>query len=199
MPAASSTSARSCEATEAIGKQVYGESGIDGVQFIDLKRMVDESGSFTELLRLRDGLLVLADVRQPVKQINFTTAMPGVIKAFHLHRLQWDIWFVPPTERVLIVLADVRRPDLPAEKIHQGELVRSASVRVRRYLMGDGTSRLLLIPPGVAHGYRNLMDRPAMLFYMVTEWFTADITTHEEFRLPWNTFGEGNIWDMRHG
>jgi dTDP-4-dehydrorhamnose 3,5-epimerase len=183
---------------QTISKQVYGEPGIEGVQFVDLKRMVDDSGSFTELLRLgRDGLPEKCSTEgRQIRQVNFTTAIPGVIKAFHLHRLQWDIWFVPPTERVLIVLADIRQPDLPAERIHPGAVARSKIVR--RYLMGDGTSRLLVIPPGVAHGYRNLMDRPATLFYMVTDWFTADIATHEEFRLPWNMFGE-HVWEVAHG
>lgn len=185
--------------TATVGKQVYGEPGIEGVQFIDLKRMVDDSGSFTELLRLRDGLVALWKIDLPIKQINFTTATPGAIKAFHLHRLQWDIWFVPPSERVLIVLADVRQPDVsPVELICPGAVVSVEHQNVRRYLMGDGTSRLLVIPPGVAHGYRNVMDRPATLFYMVTEWFTVDLDRHEEFRLPWDMFGE-YVWDVHHG
>ena len=34
---------------------------------------------------------------------------PGVIKAFHLHRRQTDVWFVPPGDKMLLVLLDVRR------------------------------------------------------------------------------------------
>jgi len=34
---------------------------------------------------------------------------PGVIKAFHLHRRQTDVWFVPPGDRMLRVRGVVAR------------------------------------------------------------------------------------------
>ena len=43
-----------------------------------------------------------------VRQVNYSEMDPGVIKAFHLHRRQTDVWFVPPGDKMLLVLLDVR-------------------------------------------------------------------------------------------
>ena len=73
----------------------------------ELRRFHDDGGSFMELGRLSGGLH--ADFPGfEVKQINYSEMEPGVIKAFHLHRRQTDVWFVPPADKMLLVLLDVR-------------------------------------------------------------------------------------------
>jgi dTDP-4-dehydrorhamnose 3,5-epimerase len=81
---------------------------IEGVQIVELERHPDDGGSMTELARLVDGTPeALAGFT--VRQINFSEVEPGAIKAFHLHARQTDVWFVPPSDRFLLVLADVRK------------------------------------------------------------------------------------------
>ena len=107
----------------------------------------------TELARLTDGRAAgLAGFT--VRQINFSEIEPGTIKAFHLHARQTDVWYVPPGGPLLVVLIDVA-PGLA----HRGVL--------DAVVLGDGASRLLRIPPGVAHGVRNLGhdDRPPHLLH----------------------------------
>ena len=89
--------------------QPYGATPtIDGVRLIDLRRFHDDGGAMTELGRLVDGRLqALPDF--PVRQINYSVMEPGAIKAFHLHSRQTDVWYVPPTDRLLMVLVDVRK------------------------------------------------------------------------------------------
>jgi dTDP-4-dehydrorhamnose 3,5-epimerase len=115
---------------------------IDGVNIVTLARHHDDGGSVTELVRLSEGRPAgLGDFT--VRQINYSEVAPGAIKAFHLHARQTDVWFVPPSDRMLLVLFDVR----------DGSATEGGRMRL---MLGDGASRLVLIPPGVAHGVRNL-------------------------------------------
>src|SRR5689334_17548568 len=82
---------------------------IDGVDIIQLRQMMDEGGDFMELLRLNDRGELLAKPDMQVRQVNYSRVLPGAIKAFHLHFHQEDVWFVPPTDRLLIGLLDVRK------------------------------------------------------------------------------------------
>src|SRR5918993_4366246 len=80
---------------------------IDGVGLVELKRFSDDGGSLTELVRLVDGTPEsLAGFT--VRQVNYSEMEPGVIKAYHLHARQTDVWYVPPSDRMLTVLLDVR-------------------------------------------------------------------------------------------
>src|SRR6267378_3723460 len=105
---------------------------IDGVQLVELRRFSDEGGALTELVRLADGRPTTF-AGFTLRQINYSELEPGAIKAFHLHVRQTDIWYVPPGDRMLVVLLDVR----------QGSTTEGARMR---FMLGHGASRLLRIP-----------------------------------------------------
>ena len=165
--------------------QPYGPAPtIDGVELVELRRHHDDGGSMTELGRLADGRLeALPDFT--VRQINFSVIEPGAIKAFHLHSRQTDVWYVPPTDRLLIVLVDVRK----------GSATEGAQMR---FMHGDGASRLLRIPPGVAHGVRNIGREPGRIVYFVDVQFSTDPAQCDEGRLPWDHVG-AHVWDVKRG
>ncbi len=117
-----------------------------------------------------------------VAQINYSTVEPGVIKAFHLHLRQTDIWYVPPEDRVLLVLVDQR----------QDSATRGQRMRL---VLGDGNSRLVRVPPGVAHGCRNISGRTARILYLTDVHFSSDPEQCDEGRLPWDMFG-AELWDV---
>lgn len=157
---------------------------IDGVQIVDLKRFADDGGAMTELARLTDGAPAgLAGFT--VRQINFSEIEPGAIKAFHLHARQTDVWFVPPTDRLLMVLLDVRK----------GSRTDGVSMR---FMLGAGASRLVRIPPGVAHGARNLAATAGRIIYFTDVHFSPDPSDCDEGRLPWDHLG-ADVWDMTRG
>lgn len=165
--------------------QAYGpRPTIDGVELVNLTRHADDGGSITELVRLDAGQpQALAGFT--VRQINFSEVEPGAIKAFHLHTRQTDVWYVPPSDRMLVVLVDVRAGSR-TEKVSQ------------RLVLGAGVSRLLRIPPGVAHGVRNIGAATGRLIYFVDLHFTTDPATCDEGRLPWDYVGP-EIWDIVRG
>ena len=165
--------------------QSYGGApAIDGVAVVSLTRHIDDGGSLTELLRL-DGGQSPALPGFTVRQVNYSELEPGALKGFHLHARQTDVWYVPPSDRCLLVLVDVR-----AGSRTEG--------LAQRLVLGAGNSRLVRIPPGVAHGVRNLGTTTARLLYFVDQQFSPDPATCDEGRLPWDYLGP-EIWDVARG
>ena len=173
------------EAKRAFQIQSYAPApSIDGVAITDLKRHHDDGGSMTELVRLVDGRPEgLRDFT--VRQMNYSELESGVIKAFHLHGRQTDVWYVPPTDRMLVVLLDAR----------QGSRTEGARMRL---MLGNGASRLLRIPPGVAHGVRNVATATGRVIYFADVQFSAEPSQCDEGRLPWDYAGR-DIWEVSRG
>ena len=162
-------------------RQDYGKCPpIDGVAIVPLKRFHDDGGSMTELARFGSGRPEGLDAFT-LAQLNYSVIEPGVLKAFHVHRRQTDVWFVPPEDRVLLVLVDVREGS-PTERV------------VLRLVLGDGDSILVRIPPGVAHGCKNLGASPARIVYMTDVRFSPEPDVTDEGRLPWDLVG-AEVWE----
>ena len=68
----------------------------------------------------------------------------------------------------------------------------------QRLMLGNGTSRLLVIPPGVAHGVRNLGESPGRIIYFTDLHFSPEPATCDEGRLPWDFAGK-DVWEMTRG
>ena len=133
--------------------QSYGQaSKIDGVELISLPVMQDDGGYFAELARLDAGNLTVFSTPIAVKQISLSQLQPGTIKAYHLHKVQTDVWFVPPQFSMIVNLHDIRA-DSSTYNTHM------------RFVMGGANPKLLAIPPGVAHGIANLPPTAPNLFY----------------------------------
>jgi len=170
------------EAQRAFRVQDYApKPQIKGVELVELTRHTDDGGSFTELGRFTAG----ASAAFPgfaLAQVNYSEIELGAIKAFHLHRTQTDIWYVPPGDKVLLVLVDVRAGS-PTEGVRM------------RLVLGDGRSRLVLIPPGVAHGCRNLASARGRIIYFTDAHFSPAPESCDEGRLPWDFVGP-DIWEV---
>ncbi|MDR3707945.1 MAG: dTDP-4-dehydrorhamnose 3,5-epimerase family protein [Capsulimonadaceae bacterium] len=156
---------------------------IEGVRVIDLRLMVDDGGSFAEVVRLNETGSLEAFPEFQVRQTSFSTVLPGAIKAFHLHFNQEDVWFVPPYDRLLIGLVDVRKTS-PTYK---------ASMR---FVLGGGRAKLMYVPRGVAHGCANIWDKASSVFYFVNQQF--DITNPDERRLS-HTIVPDDFWRITPG
>lgn len=137
---------------------------IEGVRFKKLLKHCDDRGYFAELVRDDEGLL------ERFGQISVSMSFPGVIKAFHYHQKQDDIWFFP-SGNAQVVLYDTRE---------QNQTFGETNV----FYMGEENPSVLLIPRGVAHGYRVLGDRPLTIVYLTTQSYQPDMP--DEYRIPWN-------------
>jgi len=154
---------------------------IADVEIVQLRRFNDDGGAMTELGRL-DGGMHKDLPGFEARQINYSVVEPLATKAFHLHKRQTDVWYVPPSDKLLLVLADVRKGS-PTEGT------------IQRIVLGDGNSRLVRIPPGVAHGCKNLRPAtPSVIVYFVDVQFSVDEHC-DEGRIPWDSFGE-EVWEV---
>jgi dTDP-4-dehydrorhamnose 3,5-epimerase len=167
-----------------ISTQDYSKKApIEGVQIINLNLMVDDGGSLSEIVRFDDNgnLQILPEFK--VRQSTFSQMLPGVIKAFHLHFNQEDVWFINPYDRMLIGLFDARK-DSPTYN------------KTMRFVLGAGRAQALYIPRGVAHGLANVWTQPASMIYFVNQCF--DVNDPDEHRLPWNSLGD-DFWEIKKG
>ncbi|MDE2839516.1 MAG: dTDP-4-dehydrorhamnose 3,5-epimerase family protein, partial [Chloroflexota bacterium] len=101
----------------------------------------------------------------------------------HFHFNQEDVWFVPPSQALVVGLWDVRE-DSPT------------TGNTMRFVLGRGRSQLLYIPRGVAHGAANLGANDTFLFYFVNQQF--DALDPDERRLPYDALGK-DFWEIRPG
>ena len=169
--------------SENVSRQDYGaKSRIEGVHLLPLQTFVEDGGSFTELGRLAAGALAGLDDFD-VRQINCSLMAAGAIKAWHLHFNQEDLWFVPPSQTLVVGLWDVR-----AESPTAGATM--------RFALGRGRSQLLLIPRGVAHGAANVGTTETFLIYFVNQQF--DVQDPDERRLPYDALGK-DFWEIQPG
>ena len=145
---------------------------IQGVIVKKLVRHPDDRGYFMEVLRDDDELL------SRFGQASFSKTYPGVIKAFHYHELQDDLWFFP-SGNAQVVLHDLR-----ADSQTKGE--------TNVFYMGEDNPQLLVIPIGVAHGYRVLGNEPAVIMYFTT--MSYDPKNPDEKRIAWDDPGIGFDW-----
>ena len=93
-----------------------------------------------------------------------------MIKAFHWHEKQYDLWFFCSGE-ARVVLYDLR-PESPTYQ------------RLQVIFAGELEPMLIVIPPLVAHGYQVLGNKSACLFYHTTKSYNSD--DPDEGRIPFD-------------
>ena len=154
---------------------------IDGVQIAPLVIHADDRGFFTELARLGKGLaarMVPDDVRGI--QVSLTLTYPGTIKAIHYHAEQTDLW-APVSGMVQVFLYDLRVQSRTFSAIN--------TIYSGRFQPWE-----ILIPPGVAHGYKALGVEPIQLIYFTDRHYNPA----DELRLPYDHPGIAYDWEMQH-
>jgi dTDP-4-dehydrorhamnose 3,5-epimerase len=128
---------------------------LEGVRIEPLTVWPDDRGYFLEVQRIGTGL---ARHFPPAStQISATLTYPGVVKAFHYHLYQSDCWTVI-SGMLQMALVDLRR---------------QSPTFGRRNTLYVGTLRpwQVLIPPGIAHGYKVIARDPAVLVYVTSRFY----------------------------
>jgi dTDP-4-dehydrorhamnose 3,5-epimerase len=150
---------------------------INGVKIIPIRNFVGEDGDFSEIIRMKDGQIEgIEDMK--VEQVNRSRLLPGAIKGWHLHFEQEDIFYLPPSDSLLVGLWDLRKSS-------------DSNGISMKITLGAGQSSLLYIPRGVAHGLVNISGESIDLFYFVSNQF--DAKNPDERRLPWDSLG-ADFW-----
>jgi dTDP-4-dehydrorhamnose 3,5-epimerase len=143
-----------------------------------IKKLVthsDDRGYLREILREDDNIL------RHFGQTTVTMTYPGVIKAFHWHQDQDDIWYVADG-MARVVMYD-RRPDSPTYK------------ETQVVFAGEQNPVSILIPTGIAHGYQVLGPKPVLLIYTVTKPYNP--AAPDEQRIPFDDPEIGFDWSIK--
>lgn len=175
-----------------VTKKDYSKSKIAGVEVVETNVFPDVRGTFTELFRLVDGEFFVLTGKTfekkvfegfSLKQSSSSILRPGLIKAFHFHKKQTDIWTVSPgCGNLQVGLIDLRE-DSETYKTHMS------------IYLGNYSTKLVRIPPGVAHGGMNIGTSDAVLTYFTDQIF--DASDPDEFRLPHDH--DGFEWGIPNG
>ena len=140
---------------------------IDGVEVVPLVAHVDDRGYLIEILRQTDphftkfGQVYL--VGNPAR---------GAVRAFHKHESLWDWFFIAQGTAKFILRDD--RPTSPT----YGEMT--------TVTIGERNPSLLVVPPGVYHGWVSLEDN-TLLISTGSEVYNR--VQPDEVRVPPDSFG----------
>lgn len=154
------------------------EAIVDGVRIEPAQTWPDDRGYFLEVHRSGCGLA--SHFSAATSQVSATVTYPNVVKAFHYHLHQYDCWTVVKG-MIQVALADLRT-DSPTfgqrNTIYVGEL---------RPLH-------ILIPPGVAHGYKVIGTEPAVLVYVTSRFYDPS----DERRIEFDDARLNYDWQTQH-
>jgi dTDP-4-dehydrorhamnose 3,5-epimerase len=171
--------------TKGLGKTISRPDSADliaGVAIEPLQIHPDDRGFFAELARLGSSGIaaqMISDGRNQI-QISTTLTYPGTIKAIHYHYHQTDLW-APIAGMLQAFLYDLRRSSKTFGEINT-------------LYVGQHRPWEILIPPGVAHGYKVLGTQPAQLLYVTDRFYNPE----DEGRLPYNHPDIAYDWEIQH-
>ncbi len=155
---------------------------IDGVQVIDLTVHMDDRGFLCEIIRRTpqgNEPQLPYSVAHDIRQVYIVgDPVRGTVRAFHKHEVLWD-WFCIVHGTAKFVLKD-DRPDSPT----YGEMM--------MVVVGDRRSRLIVVPPGVYHGWMSLEDDTLMVS-TASEVYNQE--NPDEVRIPPDSFGD--VWTVK--
>jgi dTDP-4-dehydrorhamnose 3,5-epimerase len=135
---------------------------IQGVKVKPLTIIPDERGRLFEILRSDETGLY-----EKFGQAYVTTTYPGVVKAWHYHKLQED-YFTCVRGMIKLVIYD-GRPDSPT---------RGA---INELFIGDHNMQLVVVPRLTYHGWKCISTEEAMILNLVTEPYNH--AAPDEYRL----------------
>ena len=134
---------------------------IPGVIVKQLSWIPDERGRLMEILRSDDPLF------EKFGQAYVTTTYPGVVKAWHFHKLQND-YFTCLSGMIKLVIFD-NREDSPTYR------------QINEFFLGDHRQQLVVVPKFCYHGWKCISEHEAVVLNLVTECY--NYAQPDEYRL----------------
>jgi dTDP-4-dehydrorhamnose 3,5-epimerase len=150
---------------------------INGVKTKRLTIHPDQRGRLMEILRRDDEMFA------QFGQVYITTAYPGVVKAWHYHKLQTDN-LCTLVGTVQIALYDAR----------EGSPTRG---EIAVFHTGVHNPILVQVPPLVYHGFKNVGLEEAVILNVPTEPYRYD--QPDEYRVDPHRNDIPHDWDRRDG
>jgi dTDP-4-dehydrorhamnose 3,5-epimerase len=139
---------------------------IEGVRYRLARPVSHYHGHLTEAFRTDWGL-----TDAPIVQVTLTLTFPGRIRAWGIHRFTIDRLFAA-TGSLLIVCYDGRCGSRTFRCINE-------------FMLGERNQGLVVIPPGVYHGWQNIGDAEATIVSMPSQLYNYDAP--DRWELLWDS------------
>lgn len=136
---------------------------LDGIQIKPLKRIPDERGFFTELMRKDWKELFKED---EIVQANLSISYPGIIRAWHRHLRGQVDYFVALQGAIKICAYD------------------EVSGELDEIVLTGYDPQIVKIPGIYWHGFKVISNEKAWLLYFVNKLYNHE--NPDEERRPWN-------------
>jgi dTDP-4-dehydrorhamnose 3,5-epimerase len=150
---------------------------IEGVRLQPQLLWPDDRGYFLEIQRFGQGLA--AGFPPATTQVSAVLDYPETIKAFHYHLEHTDCW-TPTAGLLQVVLVDLRAGS-------------ATFGRRNTMFVGDLRPWQILIPPGVAHGYKVISKECAVMVYLTDRFYDPK----DEGRIPYNDPSINYDWEKQ--
>lgn len=145
-----------CLVPRRLTRAMFQDGPIEGVVLQVLKQFRDERGWLVELFRDDE----LGATNRPVMAYVSMT-LPGVARGPHEHREQADRFgFLGPSNFKLYLWDN--RPGSPTYRNRQCLLV------------GEADPQAIVIPPGVAHAYKNVGEVPGLVYNLPDQLYAGN-------------------------
>jgi len=151
---------------------------IDGVKVITLPQFEDDRGYLIEIARATGDGEAHSVVHKFGQVYLVGDPVRGIIRAFHKHDELWDWFFISHGSAKFVLKDD--RPKSPT----YGE--------VQTVITSARSPRLVIVPPGVYHGWMSLEDDTQMVS---TASHTYNRQKPDETRIPPDSFGD--VWTVK--
>ena len=146
---------------------------IDGVKLVPLVAHVDDRGYLIEILRATDPHFT------KFGQVYLVGNMArGTVRAFHKHKELWDFFFISHGSAKFAL-----RDDRPESATYQ---------EMNTFVIGARNPGLIVVPPGVYHGWMSLEDDTQMIS-TASEVYNRQ--NPDEVRVPPDSFGYA--WEVK--
>jgi dTDP-4-dehydrorhamnose 3,5-epimerase len=150
---------------------------IDGVKTKKLRVIPDERGRLMEVLRCDD------EVFEKFGQTYISVTYPGVVKGWHMHKIQTDN--IACVKGMLKLVLFDSREDSPTK----GE--------INEFFIGEHNPMLVTVPKDVYHGWKCISESEAIAMNVPTQEYNYN--NPDEYRLPYDTDLIPYSWDIKHG
>lgn len=142
---------------------------MDGIKIFELNKIIDERGSFTEIMR-SDWTELFGD--EKIQQSNLSISYPGMIRAWHRHARGQIDYYVVIKGTVKICVYDNDKNSKTFENLTE-------------IISSDQKLQVVRVPGHYWHGIKTIGNETSMLVYFINNLY--DYENPDEERSSWNS------------
>lgn len=156
--------------TEFEGKKLDEKTFQEGVIFKEIQRFGDDRGDFTNISFEIETESKITFKRSYI----ITNNQPGVVRAFHGHKKEGKLFYVPKGAFKFII-------------------INMETNEWKEYNLLASTPKILFIPGGYYNGFASLTPNAVLITFST---LSIEASMNDDYRLPYDILGE-DVWKIK--